>query len=50
MFDAERCRLSSSERLLRLFREGFSVMDVAEPLLSVDEADKPFGGAGTDAP
>lgn len=38
MLDAERRRLSSSERLLRLFREGFSVMDLAEPLLSLDEA------------
>ncbi len=34
-------RLSSSERLLRLFREGFSVMDLAEPLLSLDEATSP---------
>lgn len=37
MSDAERRRLSSSERLLRLFREAFSVMDLAEPLLSLDE-------------
>ena len=37
MLDSERRRLSSSERLLRLFREGFSVMDLAEPLLSLDE-------------
>ncbi len=29
--------LPSSERLLRLFREGFSVMELAEPLLSLDE-------------
>ncbi len=28
---------SSSERLLRLFREGFSVLDLAEPLPSLDE-------------
>ncbi len=37
MLDADRRSLSSSERLLRLFREGFSVMDLAEPLLSLDE-------------
>ena len=29
--------LASSKRLLELFREGFSVMDLAEPLLSLDE-------------
>jgi hypothetical protein len=33
---------SSRERLSRLFLEGFSVMDIAEPLVSFD-ADKPAG-------
>ncbi len=37
MFNSIQQRFSSSERLLSLFRQGFSVMDLAEPLLSLDK-------------
>ena len=38
MAEAFERQLASSERLLRLFHQGFSVMDLAEPLLSLDES------------
>ena len=36
MFDISKYSISSSARLLNLFREGFNVIDLAQPLLSVE--------------
>jgi hypothetical protein len=38
MFDISKYALASSERLLSLFHEGFNVIDLAQPLRSLDEA------------
>ena len=37
MFDVSKYALASSERLLNMFHEGFNVVDLAQPLLSLDE-------------
>lgn len=37
MFDVSKYALASSERLLNMFHEGFNIVDLAQPLLSLDE-------------
>ncbi len=37
MFDVSKYALAASERLLNMFHEGFNVVDLAQPLLSLDE-------------
>jgi hypothetical protein len=36
MFDVSKYALASSERLLNMFHEGFNVVDLAQPLRSLD--------------